>query len=885
MVGLAALWVCNIHRVTHHLEDVNLSAYADNWSWAASFLETHAEILQITTAILRKATLTVDWKKTWCWTTSNQDERQLKSLLLDFSGGIVVERKHSAVDLGFHLNYSGTAVRGIVSERISNGYSRIDRVAGLPHDLGVKEHMIRSSVYPCMFHACEIKPPSADDLQRIRSKVACALFGNSHNLCPGIALTLTKGSILDPEFWVLWKVVSSARNFLFTASEEAAKLFLSIASQFQGTLAKVIGPATAFGFCLKRLGFCINKFGGLHVKPFITLQIREVSPKRLLRFCIEAWQENLTTLMSLRKEWKGLPDISRVDTVAMLSKFPCKHRRLLIRSLAGGSQLQRQKAQWTEEDEKCPYCGEEDSRAHRLLNCSIGDQVREQHEDIVHFVTSEESSLPELPVVHVHQCHDYLQALLFKHPSGEFVQTALNVCQKLLDQGAEVHWCTDGSSQHPSLPTARFAGYAVVLDTCSSNEERILVAKQFRYLNELPPTWIPAVCSRTQGEQDILRSEMMAIFEIFENVGHGIIHADSNIAIKNFREMFASTSPAGFKQCEHLDLLSRAWNFRDKISCELVKVKAHQLFSSIEDDLERYWAMGNQAANNLAISAASRLYPSLASELETRASEILEQRKRLHQVYLLDLDLQLFRAKLPAPAASLTGAAWSKQQMVEAFCNWSPTESISFGDFTTDFLGDAIWGEECSLLTLHWLAEFKWPSDTAGPLNKATGISWSELALSWMLHHQRILPVVRPTKDGLKQIIFAGSWKSAAEWQISLSELGQSCRTVLEHSIAMIPEDPMPKLKRGKVPSLYLQGAKIFVSGWMSRPMVPKQSEMVHQVQSMLETCGVDSFLTRLPNFHLVTQEDLFLDKDWLTKHKRASATRKTISKVKKTLA
>jgi len=162
-----------------------------------------------------------------------------------------------------------------------------------------------------------------------------------------------------------------------------------------------------------------------------------------------------------------------------------------------------------------------------------------------------------------------------------------------------------------------------------------------------------------------------------------------------------------------------------------VKVKAHQQIQSIDNDLERYWAMGNQAANNLAIAAATRLYPSLAKELETRASDILEQRRRLHQVFQLDVDLQLFRPKLAPPAASLTGAAWSKQQMVEAFRNWCPTNPISFGSFSTDVLGDAIWGQECSMMTLNWLAEFKWPCDTEGPLNKWNG---RFLCLSWGSH-------------------------------------------------------------------------------------------------------------------------------------------------------
>ena len=56
----------------------------------------------------------------------------------------------------------------------------------------------------------------------------------------------------------------------------------------------------------------------------------------------------------------------------------------------------------------------------------------------------------------------------------------------------------------------------------------------------------------------------------------------------------------------------------------------------------------------------------------------------------------------------------------------------------------------------------------------------------------------------------------------------------------------------------------------MSRPMVPFQSEMVDQLQMLLETCGVESFLTQLPNFPLKTQIDVFLDQDWLKRHQKS---------------
>ena len=54
-----------------------------------------------------------------------------------------------------------------------------------------------------------------------------------------------------------------------------------------------------------------------------------------------------------------------------------------------------------------------------------------------------------------------------------------------------------------------------------------------------------------------------------------------------------------------------------------------------------------------------------------------------------------------------------------------------------------MFGEVNARRTIAWLRELKWPPSEEGPLQKITGISWVELAMSWMHMHNAFPPVIR----------------------------------------------------------------------------------------------------------------------------------------------
>ena len=57
--------------------------------------------------------------------------------------------------------------------------------------------------------------------------------------------------------------------------------------------------------------------GNIHVTPFLVCNLIRDSFPRIVGFAMQAWQEDLITLYSASKKLRGLPDISRLDTIVI----------------------------------------------------------------------------------------------------------------------------------------------------------------------------------------------------------------------------------------------------------------------------------------------------------------------------------------------------------------------------------------------------------------------------------------------------------------------------------------------------------------------------------------------------------------------------------------
>jgi hypothetical protein len=878
MISLATLWTCSMLARTRRTLDISLSAYADNWGWIVNHHDGITQGITTTLIILDAAKLQIDWGKTWFFSTCNSTARTIAEMLLPFTPH-PVERKTSANDLGYQMQYSGQSKLGVIKTRLENGTARLDRLRLRPHDVEVKEHMLQSSIFPAMFYGCDIRPISSDSLEAARSKAAHALCGENTNMSPAIVLAITQCGIMDPEFWCIKHTVFAAKRFLAKQSQEMISKFLEHAATFRGNLAQVRGPASCLAFCLNELGWSITKTGDLLATPFISIPILHASFNRIEKFLTRAWQTKLVMLKTNKKSLFHMPDMDIQETTKVLKSFEPQDRLFLMKEISGAYQTNQQKAKWNSDiDSTCQFCPAEDTKEHRLLTCPIGQSIRENYQDLLQTLETTGTTMPSWPVISVHPAADAIQVMHFKQPETELMQ-AVAPFLRAQPPDSEIHWFTDGSCFHPTCPT-KFAAYSIILDLCQSNREREYLANQHRYLKLHPPSLKVVAANRCQGEQDILRAEMSAIADIICKCGRGVIHTDSQTAITLCNLAMDSQLPLHFATCAHSDILFKIWT-KGRQHCSLEKIKAHVNISEVAEATQRYFHMGNALANDAAQQACANLLPNFVTELQELHRDMQVERDMFKALCHLHLELRTARQQAEmASTPDEQAVQHTENTILLAFCSWSLPHHINYtGMVNTTFLQFGTWGQATHEALLRWSRTLQWPTEAdESPLKKGCGISWIELAFSFMMYSQQYLPVVRKTAEGEERVLCVGSWQSAHEYSITSTELGTNMQKALDNTIAMIPEVFFPNVKRRKVSSLYLQGAGRFTQGLHMRPVLPNQAEVANLIhQHVKETNG--KFHTA-PNFNF-NSADTMLPSLWKERNRLGKLRMITVRKAR----
>ena len=828
MISIATSWVMIIKRALPRMSPA-ISAYADNWSWTLLDINGHFPALRSTLQFTSLCGLTIDFHKTWYWSTNHRDASRIVDMLSPLIPHHFLHRSESSPDLGVQMQYSGGNKLGISEIRFQEGLDRLMRLKFLPRDLSTKEILLETSIFPATFYGSEIKPPSVQKHQIFRSKTVNSLLGETYSASPAIAL-LCMDKLLDPEFHVIQKAILVAWKFLQGQTFEVRSSFFEMASQFRGNLHQVKGPASAFKFYLMQIGWQIDKEGILRTSALLDFPFLEISPQRIKRFLARAWQDSLVKLLTARHSLFGFPDISHLDTKAVLSQFKPVQRCALIREVSGGFQTAQQKSKWVENgNEKCEFCDASDSRRHRLLECTVGHDCRQKFLPLLTSLEDEGWTFAEFPVIHAYPQCDMIMQIHFQHQIPSIPETILNWVQERKDNNIDIHWFTDGSCQYPHLQNARFSAFNISVDLCSTDWERCQYAKDFPSPSLLPPSVVPVLSSRTPGEQDILRAELTAIAEIYLQCGYGTIHTDSQTSIHHFQCMENAHDSMEFMHLEHSDLLLKVWKHGVSPDIHLRKVKAHMEYDKVNCLLARYWCIGNKLANDQAQHASLHLCPAFAMELQTQCATLMKSRRLLTQVFQLHLELQEARTRAAPPTPVATGQIHTTLVLKEAYGTWtvSPTQVFST-DFELQFLDQCVWGPTVAYKTVEWLKLLRWPLDNKGPLGATTGISWIELAISFMLHHRMYLPLRRVTSDNENRVVLVANYSQALEHKATLSEFGTMMQQVVDNVSALIPQSVMPHHLRKKCSSIHQLGYRVATQGWSIRPEVPAQGGMVN---------------------------------------------------------
>lgn len=834
ILSIGLLWTtCLRQACSQHLQ---LSCYADNWTWMTSCLQDHSRAAQLTMEVTRVLGLQIDWGKTWLWATCSEVATDIQNVLQDILP-VPLTRKHHARDLGLEMQYSGSHRVGHRRDRWEQGLARIERLQKASLTLSVKEHVLTSSVYAAMFYGSEIFPCSQDALAKVRSRAADALVGPSQSMSPAIALLLTKHDILDPEYHVTLRALRQCIAWLRAQSEQTRNDFFYLAATFTGTSASVKGPASSLSIYLERVGWQVNRMGFVQVDAFVQLHLVNDSFLLFRTFLQLAWQTDLIKQKTSRYHMFREPDISRADTIQQLGKFNDKERRRLIREIARGFQDGHQKEQWAEDtDGSCVLCGQPDTYHHRLYTCPALDDTREPFQPLIHATEEHGCNFDELLAISVHPNTQLCRTLQFREPWPVISDAFRDLAAQASSQ-SPLYIFTDGACTDPASPTTRYAAYACVVDLCRDDFTRQQHIQQWCATKAFPPCFQVFATARVNGEQTVNRAEASAVTVAAELGPHVHIFTDSQYA-RSFSSLAKSPQLPSPSYDSNLDLRLRLQQL-DLNPLHVHKVRAHQEPSSTEPWWDIFCALGNQAADLAAGQTLRQLQPDWRQELDRRHDEVALQRGLFYDTCQMVLALNDSRAKAmqnrqpeeqtPVVQAPIAGP----ERIQHLLATWEPGEfqTLTFPDMA-NWNKFCAWGEQWPALFFRWLQCVKWPCEPGGPLTRETGISWVELGLSLSIFSGQLLPILRKDEQGITRLLGVMDQNDAVKHNVTLRDLATTFEN-LWNQLRLWEPQAFPKVSRGQTTSLQAQGFLQHTTGLGLRPSLPFGQLVVQQVQAL----------------------------------------------------
>eukprot|EP00438_Fugacium_kawagutii_P006176 Skav207464 [mRNA] locus=scaffold3545:327296:331618:+ [translate_table: standard] len=837
MVAIALLWILEIKQIGDSL--VHPTSYADNWGWTTADTSTHARAAQTTVDVTAVCGLTLDLRKTWLFATSTVEAAKTKEALSQVFDPQQVLRLHHARDLGFELQYSGAHRVGHREERHQKGLKRISRLAYLDADSTEKEKLWLVSIFPQAFYGAEFCPPNDNLIHKFRSKIADAIHGASPSMSPSVALLLGCKHVLDPGYLLVWQAITTARRWLAGVSERRRKAFYVMTATFRGGIAKVKGPSSALALYLSFAEWSMDRDGYLLIGPFTKIHVLDTSQTTLRKKLTLAWQADLFIRLTLRKtQFWGLA-ISRIDTIALLNRFPPKERSWLVKELAGGYQTKTQQSHWNEAaDGTCPFCAMQDTRAHRLFECPQFAQAREPFQHALEWLQQEPDSIGELPVVTVHPDDEALQVMLDAAPSCVVGSAFFRLARNRKQHKVPLHVYTDGTCQFPQCPSTRFAGFSIVVDMLETDEQRCIAVDEFFANGHVPLTFQVLGQALVSGEQSIGRAELAAIEVATRLPCHVIAHTDSQCCVDQVAHIREGSFD--YLSGNHVDLAEKiSMQLHD--SFVLDKVKAHQVLIPSMPKLQVYHLLGNRIADETAKQVCHAEASDLMRALHKRHHEQQLRRDNVLQLYHSILAVQ--HARIAAERVDvdkeqlLVDATAGRVTNLELMQSYSPDRPwFQVMPSTSEPLLEHFpWGLSSATRFKEWFELLEWPSVPSEKACCRGEVSWLELGISFTRYVGMALPILRQTATGQKQLLLVGTSQDLLEYHITLGDISNTMALCWSHFVSYCGTEVVDKFPRGLTKALIWTGFLQHTSGLLIRPRFYQQREVLAFLANKLE--------------------------------------------------
>ena len=833
MLSLGHLWVQN---VKHSAPTCQLSAYADNWAWRTAQPSEHASIAAVTIEVTAIAGMSVDWAKSWVWSTSSAHLPSLKRALEPFAGRTQVQHLLHSMDLGCVMHYKGTHRLGKYAQRIKEGIRRLQMLASLPHDLPTKAKLAKVGIFPQAFYGAELMPLGSQHALQFRNQLATGLLGKSASRNSAIAVACTPG-LLDPEVYLIFQAIRSARRYLSRSRPEEIQAFCQTVARHNGQWTKCHGPAGSLRFYLDKLGWSCDAQGRISVSAFIHLSLQHTGLATFRKWLQNAWQQQLLPSYCSRQELRGMPPVALADTQQIIRQMPATQQHSILNEVAGAFQTHMQQAAWDpNETGHCPFCQAPDTRYHRVFECTVTATVRVPYLATLNWYQTEGSLIHELPAIFQHEDAEWLSTVFHTMslpvPGADLLQF-----QTQRPQGQPLVFYTDGSCQNQSEPTTRHAGLAVVADLSDSPEQRQYEATQAAERGILPPSLHLAMASLLPGEQNILRAELAAIAWVCQHFDDTDVWTDSQVALTYCQKILNGVPLHVFASAPDYDILVGLWPSLQRGTRRFFKIKAHVPLEQFSGEA-LFHQLGNSMANDAAQATTTHGVPTLIQQIQQHHTYNTLAKQHLRKLY--EFHLVSHKQRISAEKQNTDQPQQVRVVSRQYLVDYEPVHFHAIPDVQYHQLDTCAFGPTFARKCLEWMKQVKWP--TVAQPHSDLGITWIELTLSFCLHSNVYVPIKRPDQHGKDRLVFLQNMQDVDKYTARLNEM-TFVFTVLVHQILeLVAPAIWPDIKRGMVKSLYVQGASCQCTGFQIRPGVPKQIEMLAVLREYLQSHKGPSF-------------------------------------------
>ena len=815
--------------------------YADNWSWLTCDERVMLQCFHSLVQIASSCKLTVDYAKSWAWGTNKRAMAMIDSIRDQIPGGVHLVVKNFAKDLGVTINYSKQRRIGPFRDRFDSAMQSFQKVAQMDIPIDDKARLIQGGLFPRALYGAEYVAPSEEYFRRMRRQVCKALVSDSNHASADIACHFVTKRIQDPFVYVLLNILRNLRRVMVfdptTADEVIAR-----ASTFSGR--RSCGPGSALAILLRRVGWRMDGDAVLHCGEDF-LELKSSCNHDMVEFFDKIW--SLVVLQRCLHR-KGF-DENKVPSHRITRKALCgleeSDKKVVVQYVTGSFQSESVKAMWDKScDGKCPLCGIDDTKDHRLLHCAALDGVRAKHGGAVDILRHYHPDWIWAPLA-ISDPHELALRKVFQ------TRALPGLFEPVTTECSLLRFYTDGSADYPAMPWVRKGAFSVVQDISWNVQQRhdALADMGHFKVDEFFHVVSMACCP---GRQSVPRAELAALLQVVMSVNRHagdkkcVIFTDASYVVSVVQWINSGGAARLEHKVSNLDLvlpLQREWCM-ERFS--LQKVKAHVETSSLVMVEDKWNAVGNNAADVAAKMARYREHPLVVNMVQTVIQNDLEQSSRIVEVFKFFATVSKTRMKLLAAkkldARPETHDGQAHEGSIQFLLDWEPQDhaiavrqeidprvfqAITCGNV----FGSAVWD---------WLHTISWNTDTS-PVrrgNNDPGITWLELVVNFTLLTGIHVPLIY-NREG--QIV---SWMWPDDSQAEL--LPAKARSVASQVLIFAGVVKMlqslsgvqvVKGPRGEPSSLWHLGFRRKRNGFCRRPVLLRHDETLSICQRYLQGC------------------------------------------------